>query len=184
MDRPWSWLRQVHGDRVVVVRQAGGAAGEAADGAVTLVADAALVVLTADCAPVALSSSEGVIGAAHAGWRGLQAGIVERTVEAMRSLGATTIEAALGPCVHPECYEFGEFDLSAMAARFGDAVRGTTRDGHPALDVPGAVAVALDEVGVGLSHVEPTCTACAADRAFSYRARRETARQATVVWLP
>jgi copper oxidase (laccase) domain-containing protein len=52
------------------------------------------------------------------------------------------------------------------------------------LDVPAAVAAALDEAGVALAHVDPTCTACAVDRAFSHRARGETERQATVIWLP
>ena len=91
----------MHGARVVVVEGPGGAAGEAADAAVATSAGAALAVLTADCAPVALASPEGVLGVAHAGWRGLRAGVVEATVTTMRRLGATRIEAVLGPCVHP-----------------------------------------------------------------------------------
>ena len=90
----------------------------------------ALAVLTADCAPVALASPEGVFGVAHAGWRGLVAGVLERTVDAMRALGATEIGAVLGPCIRAECYEFGPADLDRVAARLGDGVRATTAVGR------------------------------------------------------
>ncbi len=98
-DAPWTWLHQVHGNRVVVVERPGAGRGQEADAAVTACSGAALVVRTADCAPVGLASAEGVVAAVHAGWRGLMAGVVEETVAVMRSLGATSIEAALGPCI-------------------------------------------------------------------------------------
>jgi YfiH family protein len=179
LDRPWTCLRQVHGDRVIVVDGPGAGAGEEADAAVTAHPGAALAVFTADCAPVALASPEGVIGAVHAGWRGLTAGVVERAVEAMRALGATDVEAALGPCIHPCCYEFSAADLE----RFDPEVRGTTRDGAPALDLPAAVRLAVERSGARLVHDEDRCTACA-EGWFSHRARGETERQAMVVWIP
>jgi YfiH family protein len=183
LDRPWSWLRQVHGSRVIVVDEPGGGAGEEGDASVSTVPGAALVVLTADCAPIALSSAEGVIGVVHAGWRGLVAGVVDETVSEMRRLGATEIEAALGPCIHPECYEFSPADLDVVAARLGDKVRGRTSSGAPALDVPAAVRATLARADVTLSHDAAICTACSADH-FSHRARGDVGRQATVVWLP
>jgi YfiH family protein len=183
IDLPWTWLRQVHGARVVRVAAPGDNAGAQADAAVTAEAGCALAVLTADCAPVALASPEGVIGVAHAGWRGLVAGVLEATVAEMRALGATHIEAVLGPCIHAGCYEFGAGDLDAVAARFGDTVRATTDAGTPALDVPAAVRAALAGVGIapaGITDVD-VCTACSAEH-FSWRARREQQRQAVVVW--
>ena len=90
----WTWLRQVHGARVVVVDAPGGSAGEEADAAVSAVSGAVLAVHTADCAVVGLWSPEGVVGAAHAGWRGLHAGVLERTVEAMARLGAKDVQRA------------------------------------------------------------------------------------------
>jgi YfiH family protein len=182
LDRPWSWLRQVHGSRAVVVESPGGAAGDEADAAVTDHPQAALVVLTADCAPVALSSPEGVIAAVHAGWRGLLAGVVESAVETMRGLGATDIEAALGPCIHAECYQFSASDLDLVANRLGRGVRGSTRAGEPALDVPAAVGAALERAGARLVHDEGICTACSTSH-FSHRARGDVERQATVVWI-
>ena len=180
--RPASWLRQVHGARVVVVEHPGDGRGEEADALVSTLPGVGLAVLTADCAPVALGSPEGVVGAVHAGWAGLTGGVLDAAVEAMRSLGAIRVVAALGPCIHPECYEFGAGDLERVAARLGDSVRGLSGDGAPALDLPAAVSAALGRAGAELVHDEDVCTACAADRYFSHRARREPQRQAMVVW--
>lgn len=181
VDLPWTWLRQVHGDRVVRVAAPGEGAGEVADAAVSAAPGCALAVLTADCAPVVLDSPEGVFGVAHAGWVGLVAGVLERTVDAMRALGATEVAAALGPCIRAECYEFGPRDLDRVARRLGDGVRATTSSGTPALDLAAGVSRALERVGVHRLHDVGTCTACSPDH-FSWRARGERQRQATVVW--
>lgn len=181
VDLPWTVLRQVHGSRVVVVDAPGAEAGVQADAAVTTTQGAALAILTADCAPVAFSSAEGVSGVAHAGWRGLRGGVLEATARAMRDLGATEIEAVLGPCIHPCCYEFGADDLATMAVRFGSVVRSVDRAGRLALDVPAAVEVALEAAGVELVGQVSTCTACFG-RHWSWRARQDAQRQATVVW--
>lgn len=169
---------------MVVVEAPGQGRGQEGDALVTTAPGAALAIFTADCAPVALASPEGVVGAAHAGWSGVAAGVIERTVEAMRSLGATRVAAALGPCIHAECYEFGAQALDAVVAILGEPVRGTTAAGAPAFDLPAAVRVALGRAGAQLVHDEDVCTACAADRYFSHRARGEPERQAMVVWAP
>lgn len=181
VDLPWTVLRQVHGARVVVVERPGAAGGEAADAAVSTIAGAALAVLTADCAPVALSSPEGVIGVAHAGWKGLRAGVLEATVQAMRRLGATRIEAVLGPCIHRCCYTFGPDDLMAMGSRLGAAVMSTDRQGRPALDLPAGVRAALHASGANLLGESDRCTACS-EGFWSWRAAGTPRRQATVVW--
>ncbi|MGI8793470.1 MAG: polyphenol oxidase family protein, partial [Acidimicrobiales bacterium] len=135
-------------------------------------------------APVALASPEGIIGLAHAGRRGRVAGVVDATASAMRALGASSIDAALGPCIHAECYEFSEADLAVVAERLGPTVRAATADGRPALDVPAAVASACDLGGVRLVETSDRCTACDGDGYFSHRARAEPERQALVMWLP
>lgn len=183
--RPLAWLRQVHGAGVVVVSSEPPARGLAGDGdALVTAGSGALAVMTADCAPVALSSAEGVIAAVHAGWRGLVAGVIEAAAAAMRSLGAVRVQAALGPCIHAECYEFQNRQLDQVVHRFGADVRAETRTGLPALDLPAAVRAALDEAGATLVHEVDVCTACAADRFFSHRARGERQRQAMVLWKP
>ncbi|MBV8159857.1 MAG: polyphenol oxidase family protein [Acidimicrobiia bacterium] len=180
-DAPWTWLRQVHGDSVVTVTTPGGGAGTKADAAVTAAPECALAVLAADCAPVALVSPQGVVAAVHAGWRGLLGGVLQRAVDIAHSLGATELRAVLGPCIHAECYEFGAGDLDAVAAELGAAVRGATREGRPALDVPAGVAAALGRAGVDRLDDVGVCTACSTSY-YSWRARGEVARQAMVVW--
>ena len=182
VDLPWTWLRQVHGADVVVVDTPGGGSGLAADAAVTAVPGAALAVQTADCAPVALLSPEGVVGVAHAGWRGLDHGVLPAAVAAMRRLGAGEVRAVLGPCIHAECYEFGADDLDRLADRFGPGVRGTTAAGAPALDVPAAVRASLAKVGVEQVDDVDVCTACDTGY-FSHRARADAGRQSAVAWL-
>ena len=183
VDLPWTWLRQVHGVGVVRVEHPGDHAGARADAAVTAAEGCALAVLTADCAPVALASPEGVIGVAHAGWRGVLAGVLEATVAEMRALGATDVQALVGPCIRPACYEFGEAELDDVASRLGDGVRATTTSGRRALDLPAAVRVALARAGLRDDDVDDvgTCTACSPEH-FSWRAAKDLRRQAAVVW--
>jgi purine-nucleoside/S-methyl-5'-thioadenosine phosphorylase / adenosine deaminase len=179
----WSWLAQVHGGDVVVVASPGEHAGRPADALVTATPGVVLAVFTADCAPVALSSSEGVIGLVHAGWRGLAGGVVENAVAVMREHGATAITAALGPCIRAGCYEFGAGDLAQMAEQFGPGVCTTTAWGTPGLDLAAGVAVALGRAGAELALDAGACTACSAAW-YSHRARQDSARQATLAWVP
>ncbi|MGI9033999.1 MAG: polyphenol oxidase family protein [Acidimicrobiales bacterium] len=182
VDLPWTWLRQVHSGVVRIVTEPGGCAGTTGDALVTDQAVCALAVLTADCAPVVLSSDEGVVGVAHAGWVGLTAGILEATVDAMRSLGGSKIDAVIGPCIRPACYEFGTDDLDRVATGLGPEVKGCTAGGGPALDLAAGVRICLARAGVDQVADTGTCTACATGQYFSWRARHERERQATVVW--
>ncbi len=185
VDRPWVWLRQVHGDRVVVVGPDDPAtvAGAEADAAVTTRADVALAVHGADCGILGLWSPEGVVGVAHAGWKGLVAGVIPAAAAAMRSLGASRVSAVAGPCIGPECYEFGADDLASVEAVLGPEVRGTTSWGTPGLDLPAALAAACATADVALVAPASPCTACEVDLHWSHRARADTGRQAMVVWL-
>jgi YfiH family protein len=183
VDLPWTLLDQVHGARVVVVERPGAAAGTEADAAVATGSGTALAVLTADCAPVAFASPEGILGVAHAGWKGLRAGVIESTVTTMRRLGATRIEAVLGPCIHPCCYPFAPDDLDRLADRLGPQVRALDRQGAPAFDLPMGIKAALHSSGVVLVGDADTCTSCSADH-WSWRQSAPPFRQATVAWRP
>jgi polyphenol oxidase len=176
----------VHGAAVVEVTEPGEHAGAEADAAVSAATGAVLAVQTADCAPLALVADGGAIGVVHAGWRGLLDGVVERAVGRLRGLAPGPYRALLGPCIGPECYEFGIEDLEAMVQRFGPEVRSATREGRPALDLRVAAAAALAELETTLEtrldDRSVACTACGG-RWFSHRARGETERQALVAWI-
>ena len=181
---PWTWLHQVHGAEVVVVTEAGDGAGREADAAVTVVPGAVVAVQTADCVPVLLvgEGPAGIgVGVAHAGWRGLAAGVIARTAEALAGLGTPAVAAACGPHIRARCYEFGGSDLAEVASRYGPSVVATTAWGTPALDVAAAVRAACSWSDLPLADAG-TCTACSPVH-WSYRARAEDGRQALVAWL-
>jgi len=174
LPRGTTWLRQVHGATVVEVTGAGQHAGIDADAAFTTRPGCTLAVRTADCVPVVLVN-EAAIGVVHAGWRGLADGVIEATVDAM----GAPVEAHIGPHIRRGCYEFGADDLDRVASALGDHVRATTSWGAPALDLTAGVRHALR--GVHL-HDTGACTACS-DVFFSWRAREERERFATLAWL-
>jgi polyphenol oxidase len=190
---PWTWLDQLHGARVVEVDQPGEWAGAQADAAVTTAAGAVLAVHTADCAGVLFvgtgpdpvtAEPTAVVGAAHAGWRGLRDGVLQHTVALMRRLGAESITWDLGPCISAAAYEFGADDLDVLADRYGPSVRSTTLGGAPALDLRATVRAALAEAGLDPAAGPATVPCTALDPGFySWRARSDTGRQAAVVWL-
>lgn len=176
----WTWLRQVHGAEVVDVTTPGGGAGTEADGSVTELADAVLCIQTADCVPVVLVG-DGVLGVAHAGWRGLVDGVVERTVEAVRSKRDGPIRAMIGPCIRPDHYAFGLADIERVEAAVGGVVRAATLDGTPALDMAGGVRMVLERAGV--TDIDDLGLDTADERWFSHRVRRDTGRQVTAARL-
>jgi YfiH family protein len=176
--RGWVWLRQVHGREVVTVDAASAEPPEA-DAAVTTAVDLPLVVLTADCAPVALASPGGV-AVVHAGWPGLEQGVLGAAVDALRAVAPGPVQAWLGPCVHPARYEFGPDLLARLVERLGPEVAATTATGTPALDIPAAVRVSLARAGIDELTEVDVCTASSPDH-FSHRRDGVTGRQAVVV---
>jgi polyphenol oxidase len=174
----WFRMRQVHGANVVVAEDAGDVVPDA-DAAVTTEVGQPLVVLTADCAPIALVS-DSAVGVVHAGWRGLAGGVIEAAAAALRTLDDAPIRAVLGPCIHPERYAFGAAELDVVASRLGPTVRARTADGRPALDLRAGVRAALATVDViDLADID-VCTATSRDH-FSYRRDGITGRQAMIV---
>jgi len=147
-------VKQVHGIAVRVADSAWkiGEGGEA-DAIVTAAPGLALGVVTADCAPVLFADVAGkVVGAAHAGWRGAVAGILEATVQAMHSLGAAQITAAIGPCIHQPSYEVGPDLRDAVLARHAADekffVESQKRTQKWQFDLPGYCAARLAGLGV------------------------------------
>jgi YfiH family protein len=173
----WAWVRQVHGGDVL--EPAGpGRAGDA-DALLTTDTEISLLVLVADCAPVALVAGD-AIAAVHVGWRGLLAGIVPAAVDAARALGRGPVRAVIGPCISAAHYEFGARELEQVAERVGAGVRARTDEGAPALDLRAGVRAALDDAGVAERTDIDVCT-FASDAHFSHRRDGVTGRQGLIV---
>ena len=175
-------MRQVHGAAVHVASRPTGVEPPEADAAVTAVRGLPIAVITADCAPLALACDDAV-GVVHAGHRGLELGVIEAAVAALREIGNGPVRAYLGPCIRPARYEFGEADLARLVARFGPEVAARTHDGRPALDIPTAVRIALGACAVDDFADAGVCTA-ASPAHYSYRRDGLTGRQATIAVLP
>jgi YfiH family protein len=169
-------LYQVHSAAAVVVEEPW-KPGEAphADAAVTRTPGVALGILTADCAPVLFADeTAGVIGVAHAGWRGALDGILEAAVDAMCGLGAVPgrINAALGPTIQKASYEVGpEFHARFMdaATANGGFFEDAPRDGHFLFDLPGFLERRLENLGLAAVETFPDDTCADEKRFFSYR---------------
>ena len=171
-------LNQVHSADALVVEAAGGWAADAApraDGLATNVPGVVLGILSADCAPVLLADGEaGVVGAAHAGWRGARAGILEATVAAMVRLGARPANtvAGIGPCIQRRSYEVGpEFYAEFVAEETdnGDFFQPARRSGHFLFDLPGYGTRRLKRLGLATVEALPFDTLSDDARFFSYR---------------
>lgn len=189
---PPRWLRQVHGTAVFDVdgRTVDGdpwlVDDEApeADAAVTRRAGVVLAVLHADCLPVLLCSDDGaVLGAAHAGWRGLAAGVIEATVAAMRVPGARVV-AWLGPAAGPGEYEVGKDVRAAFVDRAAEDASAfvPTRPGHWRVDLYALARRRLGVCGIARVHGGGRSTIAEPAAFFSHRRDGATGRMASLVW--
>jgi YfiH family protein len=176
-------LSQVHGTAVVVVDAPRGelpwpvGAGPRADAMVTDRPGIGLGIVTADCAPVLLADpAAGVVGAAHAGWRGTAAGVIEATLAAMTRLGARVerIAAVVGPCIGQGSYEVGPDLCAAVLAADAAGARFLApgrRDERWQFDLSGYCLARLRAAGVGAAEALAADTAADAERFFSHRRR-------------
>lgn len=169
---------QVHGNTVVVseITGNGGQVSDGADALMTTAAGMAASVHTADCLPIALATA-GVVGSVHAGWRGLDRGVIDAAVETMRRLTDADEEmvAAIGPGAGACCYEVGP----ELHERFPPHGNGAN------LDLKAIAREQLVASGVHTVHDCGVCTICSTEPAlFSYRREgAETGRQALFTWL-
>lgn len=179
-----TWLRQVHGTVAVDAARAGKTVPEA-DAAFASVPGVVCAVLTADCLPVLFCDRAGtVVAAAHAGWRGLQAGVLENTVAALRRPPGEIL-AWLGPAIGPRAFEVGP-EVRAVFTGADPGAAAAFVPGHADrwwCDLPLLARRRLAAAGVTAVFGGETCTASDPARFFSYRRDGVTGRMASLVWL-
>lgn len=180
-----AWLSQVHG--VNVADAAVVSDVFEADACVASEPGVVCAILTADCLPVLFHDAAGrVVGAAHAGWRGLAAGVLEQTVAAMRRRGANHIRAWLGPAIGAQQFEVGQDVLDVFAAHDGATqaafVPNVARAGKYFADIYQLARLRLAAAGVSDVCGGGFCTV--SDRRFySYRRDKVTGRMASLIWI-
>lgn len=186
-----AWIAQVHGAAVVDAATVGPHLPvRMADASIAFAPNVVCAILTADCLPVLFASMDGkVVGAAHAGWRGLAGGVLGETVKAMRAEGAGAITAWMGPAIGAQAFEVGPDVLDAfMQACPGAATRACfvdfpERPGKYLADMFTLARLMLALDGVERVHGGGLCTASAPERFYSYRRDGVTGRQASLIWI-
>ncbi len=179
-----AWLTQVHGTIVLDAAIVTGA--PKADASVARSPGVVSVVMTADCLPVLLCDRAGtVVAAAHAGWRGLLDGVLERTVEAMAKPAAELL-VYLGPAIGPTAFEVGDEVRRAFvahSAQAADAFRPGANAGKWLADLYLLARQRLQGVGIDNVYGGHDCTYSDAERFFSYRRDGVTGRMASLIWF-
>ena len=190
------YLNQVHGARVVRLRRADIAPGAPihdADASVTTLSGIACAVQVADCLPVLFAAPHGcVVGAAHAGWRGLAGGVIEATLHAVCEAAAcqpSQVQVWLGACIGPTRFEVGADVFERFAAPAHQPARAMPPrfvphgPGKWLADLAGLAHDRLHAAGVRAIHGGRWCTVSDASRFFSFRRDRVTGRMAALVWI-
>jgi hypothetical protein len=191
-----AWLEQIHGDAIVNAEDVPLDTPARADASVTTVPGIACLVMVADCLPVLLCDAHGrAVGAAHAGWRGLVAGIVEKTARRVADLAQCapeTLHAYLGPAIGPRSFEVGDEVRDAFLAAAAPAEREASarafvgRVGAPGkhlADLYELARLRLARLGVTRITGGDDCTVTHRERFYSYRRDRTTGRMAALIWL-
>jgi len=177
------WLKQVHGIRVIAD---GGSMEEAADASVTRQAGTACVIMTADCLPVIFCDKYGTkVAAAHAGWRGLSAGVLEAALKSM-DVAPKDVLAWMGPAIGPQAYEVGDEVRDAFVRHSAQAAQAFMAGKVPGkwwCDLYGLARQRLEAAGVASIHGGGLCTFSDEQRFFSFRRDGQCGRMATLVWL-
>ena len=189
------WLDQTHGCTVSTPTSRAQSPGQPyeADAAVSNIPDEVLVIMTADCLPVLFTNADGsVVGAAHAGWRGLLGGVLEETVGAMLNLSKESrsqdLMAWLGPAIGPESFEVGpdvleQFQLSGLHDTTQSFVPIPNKPNKYLANIYQLARDRLESVGVDRIYGGDLCTFKDQERFFSYRRDGITGRFASLIWI-
>ncbi|MGC8121925.1 peptidoglycan editing factor PgeF [Marinobacter sp. VGCF2001] len=181
------WLNQVHGTRVVELTPETVKGVPEADASFTRVPGLACAILTADCLPVVLADARGtVVGAAHAGWRSLAGGVLEKLVTAM-GVEPGTLSAWLGPAIGPDSFEVGPEVRDCFVQHSPQAARAFKTDGarpgHFMADLYRLATQRLERAGVNSVAGGSICTVQDKEWFFSYRRDGQTGRMVTLIWI-
>lgn len=180
-----AWLQQVHGVAVVDAATVTPGSVPVADASFSRTPGMVCAVMTADCLPVLLADRAGtVVGAAHAGWRGLCAGVIEATLAAMQ-VDAANVIAYLGPAIGPDAFEVGGEVRAAFMAHDSHAAAAfePIADGKYLANIYLLARQRLAAAGVTAVYGGDACTVIERERFFSYRRDQVTGRMASLIWL-
>lgn len=176
------WIKQTHGNQVVTL---GVDDSRDADAAVTRSLDTVAVVMIADCLPILLCNREGTeVAAVHAGWRGLQTGVIQSALAVMTS-PAASLMAWIGPGISQACFEVGDEVREAFLDSTREAISCFSEhgEGHWLCDLAGLAELILAQQAVAEIHRDLHCSYRDRELFYSYRREAVTGRMASLIWI-
>ena len=177
----WNWLTQEHGTEIVWLEDDERSFGIRGDALATSSSQKVIAITVADCLPLLLTEQSGILSLMHLGWRGIEEGLLEKTLQFIRTKSSEPITAVLGPCIDTCCYEFGQNELRILVEKYGEKIVGRTNKGSIAFDMRACVKEILKSSNVEIKYEEDSCTKCDS-RYWSFRADGTGKRQVMIAW--
>ena len=177
----WNWLTQEHGTEIVWLEDDERSFGIRGDALATSSSQKVIAITVADCLPLLLTEQSGILSLMHLGWRGIEEGLLEKTLQFIRTKSSEPITAVLGPCIDTCCYEFGQNELRFLVEKYGEKIVGRTNKGSIAFDMRASVKGKLKSFNVDIKYEEDSCTKCDS-RYWSFRADGTDKRQVMIAW--
>lgn len=176
---PPMWLKQIHSNRCIIAKVQ---ENLEADAVITNNKNTPLAIVTADCMPILIHDGGDEIAAIHAGWRGLQSGIIENTIKKIKS--AKNLEAWIGPSICGNCFEVGDDVWQAFVRKYAftqSLFRHCNNKWH--ISLAKVAEIILHNLGVTRVYLADYCTYELNDKFYSYRRDGNTGRMATIIWM-
>lgn len=177
----WNWLSQEHGTEIVWLATNERASGVKGDALITASKQKVISVTVADCLPLLLVEESGIMGLLHLGWRGIEQGLLEKSIQTIRKKSVQPITAVLGPCINVCCYEFGRNEMDILVEKYGSTIIGRTLTGSLSLNIKACVKKILTSCEVGIEYEDTACTNCDS-RHWSFRDDGTDKRQVMIAW--
>jgi len=177
----WNWLSQEHGTEIIWLDEHERTFGDAGDALGTSSSQKVLAITVADCLPLLLMEEGGILTLVHLGWRGIEQGLLEKTIKFIKTKSNEPISAVLGPCINSCCYEFGHDEMDNLVAKYGHKIVSKTLTGTLSLDMKECVREILNTYDVEIKYDDPFCTNCDPHH-WSFRADGTDKRQVLIAW--
>ncbi len=178
----WIFLNQTHCDKIFDVdsQSYDQLNPPEADASITTEINKVLISMIADCGPLILSCGD-ILATVHASVKTISLGLIEKTVKEIRTMDSSdSIHGILGPCIHPENYEYSKDDLARYVQNLGKHVESKTHEGKPAFNLPAAIKFECEKFGVNFRDIN--IDTFSNENYFSYRRDGVTGRQCVLAW--
>jgi hypothetical protein len=177
----WNWLSQEHGTEIIWLDEDKRASGIKGDALATFSSQKVLAITVADCLPLLLIEETGILSLVHLGWRGIEQGLLEKSIQLIKTKSNEPMAAVMGPCINACCYEFGQNDMADLVEKYGSKIVSETLAGAHSLSIKECVREILRSCDVEIKYDDPFCTNCD-PRHWSFRSEGTDKRQVMIAW--